>query len=316
MEARLRAELSTELQRQLQQVFGSRVRCDVALARYTSFRIGGPADFFIEPNTVAELQALMQIVAEQEETCLLLGAGTNVLVSDKGVRGVVMRLGRGFDYTEWQEQSGQRCLVHVRVGAGRSLGRFVREAARKGYGGVEFAEGIPGTVGGGLLMNAGAFGGELSEVVEAISGVTQTGQYQRLPGASIGFAYRKTALPPKFIVSEVEFRLVQKSSASITASMHQASQKRKRSQPHGYPNAGSIFKNPPGTCAGRVIEAVGCKGSRQGHAQVSEQHANFILNMGGATAAQVWQLVEQVQRQVWQAQQVWLEPEIRRVGEW
>ncbi len=312
----MQAELRTALKTRLQRSLGPCVRFDVGLARYTSFRIGGPADIFVEPNTLEELQVLMGIVTEYAAPCFLLGGGTNVLVSDKGVRGVVMRLGRGFDYAEWEIQPEQKHTVQVRVGAGRSLGRFVREAVRKGYGGVEFAEGIPGRVGGGLLMNAGAFGGELSEVVETITGVTHTGQPLRLSNTSIGFAYRTTALPPQFIVSEVVFRLRQKPRARMTAAMQQAREKRNCSQPHGYPNAGSIFKNPPGRYAGRMIEAVGCKGSRQGQAQVSEQHANFIVNTGGATAVQVWHLIEHVQRQVWQEERIWLEPEVRRVGEW
>lgn len=310
------AEWQTELKRQLRRALGPCVRFDVGLAGYTSFRIGGPADIFVEPNTLLELQTLRRIVLEHAAPCFLLGGGTNVLVSDRGVRGVVIRLGRGFDYSAWSVQPEPESVAQVRVGAGRSLGRFVREAARKGYGGVEFAEGIPGRVGGGLLMNAGAFGSELSEVVEAIAGITHTGQHLRLSGASIGFAYRKTALPPQFIVSEVALRLPQKPQASIMASMQQAREKRTRTQPHGYPNAGSIFKNPPGRHAGRMIEAVGGKGSRQGQAQISERHANFIVNTGGATATQVWHLVEQVQHLVWREQQVWLEPEVRRVGEW
>ncbi len=312
----MHTEVWTALKTRLRGVLGPCVRFDVGLARYTSFRIGGPADVFVEPNTPTELQALIRIVMKYGVPCFLLGGGTNVLVSDKGVRGVVIRLGPGFDYAEWESRPEQKNTARVRVGAGRSLGRFVREAACKGYGGLEFAEGIPGRVGGGLLMNAGAFGGELSAVVETITGITRTGQSGRLSSASIGFAYRTTALPPQFIVSEVVFRLPQKPPASITAAMQQAREKRQRNQPHGYPNAGSIFKNPPGRYAGRIIEAVGCKGSRQGQAQVSEQHANFIVNTGGATANQVWHLIEQVQRQVWQEERVWLEPEVRRVGEW
>lgn len=312
----MQAEVRMALKTQLRRTLGPCVRFDVGLARYTSFRIGGPADIFVEPNTLEELQELMHLVTEYGVPCFLLGGGTNVLVSDKGVRGVVIRLGRGFDYAEWELQPERKQTAQVRVGAGRSLGRFVREAARKEHGGIEFAEGIPGRVGGGLLMNAGAFGGELSEVVETITGVTHTGQSLRLSNASVGFAYRTTALPPQFIVSEVVFRLQQRPRANITAAMQQAREKRSRSQPHGYPNAGSIFKNPPGRYAGRMIEAVGCKGSRQEQAQVSEQHANFIVNTGGATASQVWCLIEQVQRQVWQEERVWLEPEVRRVGEW
>ncbi len=305
--------MRTELKARLVHLFGPRVRFDVPLAQYTSFRIGGPADVLVEPNSLEELQTLIRLVTEERGPVFLLGGGTNVLISDNGIRGVVIRLGRGFDYTEWQEQLGSALVT---VGAGRSLGRFVREAARKEYSGVEFAEGIPGTVGGGLLMNAGAFGGELSNVVQAVTGVNAAGQRVRLPGADLGFAYRKTALPEQFIVGEVEFHLSRKNQTSIAASLGRTREKRRRAQPHGYPNAGSIFKNPPGMYAGHVIEAVGCKGSCKGPAKISDRHANFIVNTGGATATQVWQLMEHVQRVVWQEKQVWLEPEIRRVGEW
>lgn len=306
------------LKARLRRALGHHVRFDVPLARYTSFRIGGSADIFVAPNSLEDLQTVMRVVADCKASCVLLGGGTNVLVSDNGVRGVVVRLGHGFDYSEWQTPSGRDPgpSVSVRVGARRSLGRFVRDAAQQGCGGIEFAEGIPGTVGGGLLMNAGAYGGELSDVVESITGVTRTGKVVCLSGASIGFAYRRAAVPGLFIVSEVSFRLPRTSPAKISAAMRHAREKRQHSQPGGYPNAGSIFKNPPGGFAGRLIEAVGCKGTRQGPAEVSQQHANFIVNTGGATARQVWQLIERVQRQVWQFQQVWLEPEIRRVGEW
>jgi UDP-N-acetylmuramate dehydrogenase len=181
---------------------------------------------------------------------------------------------------------------------------------------VEFAEGIPGSVGGGLLMNAGAFGGELSRVVQAIAGVQLDGRYMRIPGAEVGFAYRHTALPLHFIVTAVEFALQQKNAAETLNRMEQAQRKRQRTQPHGYPNAGSIFKNPPGTYAGRLIEAAGLKGMKQGQAQVSEQHANFIVNLGGATAADVKGLMDRIQQTVWETSHVRLEPEVRCVGEW
>lgn len=302
-----------ELRRQLTCLLHERVRFDVPLARYTSFRIGGPADALAEPATLAELQALLTLLHQEAVPFFLLGGGTNILVSDKGVRGVVIRLGEGFKYSRWEERGDS---ARVQVGAGGSLGRFVREAVSKGYGGIEFAEGIPGSVGGGLLMNAGAFGGELSVVVEAIAGVSPEGQRLCLPGDALGFAYRHTALPPRFIVVEVVFRLRRADPAQLVERMRQAQRKRQQTQPHGYPNAGSIFKNPPGTYAGRLIEAAGLKGLSVGGAQVSEQHANFIVNTGGARAAEVRQLMDQIQRVVWETSHVWLEPEIRFVGEW
>ena len=302
-----------ELREQLVQLLGERIRFGCPLARYTSFRIGGPADAFAEPTTLAELQTLLAILHAERIPFFLLGGGTNLLISDKGVRGVVIKLGHGFNYALWQEQ-GDGAVVNV--GAAHSLGRFVREAVRQGYHGVEFAEGIPGSVGGGLLMNAGAFGGELSRVVGAITGVHGEGIISHLTGEEIGFAYRRTALPPQFVVAEVEFHLQRGELAEITAAMERAQRRRQHTQPHGYPNAGSIFKNPPGAYAGRLIEAAGLKGREHGRARISERHANFIVNTGGASAADVKGLMEQAQLAVWQKHQVWLEPEVRFVGEW
>jgi UDP-N-acetylmuramate dehydrogenase len=305
--------MRAELGAQLISVLRERVRFALPLARYTSFRIGGPADVFVEPDTLEELRTVLSLLYEHAVSVFLLGGGTNILVSDKGVRGVVVKLGEGFNYARWEE-AGE--TARVKVGAAASLGRFVREAVRKGYGGVEFAEGIPGSVGGGLLMNAGAFGGELSRVVEAITGVCQDGSLARLSGEAVGFAYRQTMLPPRFVVAEVEFCLHHGEPQLLLEAMEQAQHKRQQTQPHGYPNAGSIFKNPPGVYAGRLIEAAGLKRLACGRAQVSERHANFIVNTGGASAAEVKQLMEQIQQVVWEKSQVWLEPEVRLVGEW
>lgn len=302
-----------ELRERLQGVVGGRARFDVPLARYTSFRIGGPADALVEPESVAELQTLVSLLRQEAVPFFILGGGTNILVSDRGVRGVVIRLGECFDYVRWEEEGE---TARVQVGAARTLGRFVRDAVGKGYGGVEFAEGIPGSVGGGLFMNAGAFGGELSRVVETVAGVSREGGRVCLTKEELGFAYRRTALPAGFIVTAIRFCLRRGPQAHLRAAMERARQKRHQTQPHGYPNAGSIFKNPPGAAAGRLIEAAGLKGLKAGRAQVSEKHANFIVNVGGATAAEVRQLVEQVRQVVWEKMHVRLEPEIRFVGEW
>ncbi len=302
-----------ELRDQLVSLLGERVRFALSLARYTSFRIGGPADVFAEPTTLEELRTLVALLHAENLPFFLLGGGTNILVSDHGVRGVVIKLGDGFNYACWEERED---VAVVKVGAASSLGRFVREAVRKGYQGVEFAEGIPGSVGGGLLMNAGAFGGELSRVVTTIRGVAREGRVARLSGEDIGFAYRRTALPPQFVVTEVQLHLHRGEPAEMAAAMERAQRKRQQHQPHGYPNAGSIFKNPPGTYAGRLIEAAGLKGRTQGKARISEQHANFIVNTGGASATDVKCLMAQVQHAVWERHQVWLEPEVRLVGAW
>lgn len=305
--------MRVEVRERLIALLGERARFAVPLARYTSFRVGGPAEVFAEPDSLEELRSLIVLLHRESVRYFLLGGGTNILVSDKGIRGVVIKLGEGFDYSDWQEAGD---AAQVRVGAARPLGRFVREAVGRGYGGVEFAEGIPGSAGGGLLMNAGAFGGELSRVVEAISGICPDGTLLRLSGVELGFAYRRTALPPGLIVAEIEFQLRRGQQEILMTTMLSAQHKRQRTQPHGYPNAGSIFKNPPDAYAGRLIEAAGLKGLSCGRARVSEQHANFIVNTGGATAADVRVLIEQIQQAVWEKDGVWLEPEIRLVGEW
>jgi len=302
-----------ELGARLTALLGQRARFALPLARYTSFRIGGPADALAEPDTLAELQTLLTLLHAESVPFFLLGGGTNILVSDKGVRGVVIKLGEGFNYAVWEKQGES---ASVRVGAAGSLGRFVRETVRKGYAGAEFAEGIPGSVGGGLLMNAGAFGGELSAVVAAVTGVHGDGRVACLPGEALGFAYRRTALPSQFVITEVTLQLKRGSEEAIREAMLRAQRKRQQTQPHGYPNAGSIFKNPPGVYAGRLIEAAGLKGQMQGRARISEQHANFIVNTGGASATDVKLLMEQIQRTVWEKNQVWLEPEVRLVGDW
>jgi UDP-N-acetylmuramate dehydrogenase len=305
--------MRTELTTRLYTLLGERVRFSVSLARYTSFRIGGPADVFVEPETLEELRIVMTILHQGELPVFVLGGGTNILVSDRGVRGVVIKLGGGFNYAHWNEGVG---AAQVKIGAARSLGRFVREAVVKGYGGIEFAEGIPGSVGGGLLMNAGAFGGELSRVVEAITGVSSDGTVVCRHREELRFTYRATALPRGFVIAEIEFCLWEEMRTNLVAAMENARQKRRRTQPHGYPNAGSIFKNPPGNYAGQLIEAAGLKGLGQGQVQVSEKHANFIVNRGGATAVEVRQLMERVQQTVSEKTRIWLEPEIRLVGEW
>ncbi|MBI3304132.1 MAG: UDP-N-acetylmuramate dehydrogenase, partial [Deltaproteobacteria bacterium] len=243
----------------------------------------------------------------------LIRSRTKLLVSDKGVGGVVIKLGRGFSFSEWYED-GER--ARVRVGAAISFGRFVREAVKKGYGGVEFAEGIPGTVGGGLLMNAGAFGGEISRVVESIDGVKEGGACVCLPGEQLGFHYRRAEVPKGFVVTAVKFLLPRADTEKLLVAVHKARVGRRRSQPHGYANAGSIFKNPQGDFAGRLIEEVGLKGAGCGRARVSEKHANFIVNTGGAAAAEVKALIDTIQKAVWEKKGVWLEPEVRLVGEW
>jgi UDP-N-acetylmuramate dehydrogenase len=297
----------------LHERFGQRVRFAEPLRRHTSFRIGGPADAWIEVSTGAEILAVQRAAQAAGVPLAVLGIGTNVLVSDRGVRGVVLKLGRALGQLEWRQADDR---MHVRAGAAAPFKKLVVDAAGRQLTGLEFAEGIPGSVGGGLLMNAGAFGGEISNVVTGIVGVDpQRGECQ-LPRAELRFGYRRFDLPSDLIVTHVDFALAPGDPQAIRAAMGDAKRKRDAKQPLGWPNAGSIFKNPPGEYAGRLIEAAGLKGRRVGGAMISDQHANFIVNVGDATAADVKQLMDEVAETVWRARSIRLVPEIKLVGDW
>jgi UDP-N-acetylmuramate dehydrogenase len=204
----------------------------------------------------------------------------------------------------------------VEAGAAVQLGRLARAAAERGLAGVEYAEGIPGTVGGALFLNAGAYGGEVSDTVDEVEGVDATGAVRRLSRTTLSFVYRRTVLPAGFLVTAVRFRLRPEASTAVQARLTHARDRRVASQPHGQANAGSIFKNPPGDYAGRLVEAAGLKGTRVGGARISEQHGNFIVNEGAARATDVQALMQEAQRVVWERNGVWLEPEVRLVGSW
>jgi len=193
---------------------------------------------------------------------------------------------------------------------------LVETVVERGMAGLEFGEGIPGSVGGGLVMNAGAFGGEIARVVTLVHGVAREGVAKTLTRDEVGFAYRRTALPPGFIITRVEFELEAGDRDQLRARVADVHAKRASRQPRGVPNAGSIFKNPPGNFAGRLLEGAGLKGARLGGAAFSDQHANFIVNLGGARAEEVRALIEMARTRVREQSGVWLEPEVKLVGDW
>lgn len=309
------AEAHSELRRALAAEADGALSANASLARCTSFRIGGPADLLLVPTSVAMLAAALAAARRIGLPVTILGGGTNVLVSDRGVRGLVVRLGRAFDYRRWVPDEGALGAV-VEAGAATRLSRLVAEAVERGYGGIEFAAGIPGSVGGGALMNAGAFGGELGNTIEGITGCTLAGEVVDLVRSHLDFSYRKLALTDALVITSVRFRLTRSSTAKLRSTVQRVQAKRRTKQPLGFPNAGSIFKNPSGEFAGRLIEQAGLKGTAVGNAQVSPDHANFIVNLGGARAQDVRDLMSLVQGAVWRRSGVWLEPEVRLIGEW
>jgi len=303
------APLAAELKR----IGGLKVKVAEPLARYTSMKIGGPADYFIEVETAAALAALLGALAAQGENFYLLGNGSNVLISDRGVRGAVIRLAGEFKRADWREADES---AEVGAGAACAVTQLVREAARRGYAGLEFAEGIPGSVGGALFMNAGAFGSEFEKVVERVEAMTRNGEPLRLARAEMTFSYRDSHLPQGTVITRVGLRLHRHESAAVNTKVRELVGRRKSSQPSGFPNSGSMFRNPPGDYAGRLIEAAGLKGKRLGQAQISERHANFIVNHGGATARDVRRLMDLARGEVRRQFGIELAAEVKFVGDW
>jgi UDP-N-acetylmuramate dehydrogenase len=297
------------LERRLCDEFGARLALNRSLADFTSFKIGGPADLFIVVENEEELSRVIMSARDYEVPSFCLGSGTNLLISDRGIRGLVVKLGGGFANIEIDG-------LHVRSGAAAQFCDLATTTADQGLAGLEFGEGIPGSVGGGLMMNAGAFGGEMARVVTAVHGIDQTGMRRVLSNDEVGFAYRRTRLPERFVITQVDFRLSRGDAAALRAHIAAIHERRLSRQPRDLPNAGSIFKNPNGTFAGRLLEQVGLKGHRQGAAAFSDQHANFIVNLGGASATDVRALIDLARTRVAQDAGVMLEPEVRIVGDW
>jgi UDP-N-acetylmuramate dehydrogenase len=297
------------LEHELRARFGARLAVSRPLADLTSFRIGGPADLFVTVQTEDELMAAMAAAHRISMPAFCLGAGTNLLISDRGMRGLVVKLGDGFTTIAIEG-------FKVVAGGAAQFGTLVETVVEHGLAGLEFGEGIPGTVGGGLVMNAGAFGGEMAKVVTLVHGVTAEGDARVLTRDEVNFAYRRTDLPPRFVITRVDFELEPGDRETLRARVAELKAKRAARQPRDVPNAGSIFKNPPGNFAGRLLENAGLKGARLGGAAFSGQHANFIVNLGGARADEVRALMELARNKVKETAGVWLEPEVKLVGEW
>lgn len=308
-----REDSETPLVEELRLISGVRIRISEPLARYTSMKVGGPADVFIEVANVEGLTGVLRTLHRRGTPFFLLGNGSNVLISDRGVRGAVIHLAGDFKQVEWREEDD---IIRVRVGAAFAVTQLVREAARKGYAGVEFAEGIPGTIGGALYMNAGAYGSEFEKVIDCVNGLTREGEPIRLSRSEMTFTYRDSHLPVGMVVTEVRLRLQREDSVKVNSRVRELVTKRKASQPSGYPNSGSMFRNPAGDFAGRLIEAAGLKGRKIGRAQISERHGNFIVNLGGAKSEDVRQLMELARAEVRSRFGIELEPEVRWLGDW
>jgi UDP-N-acetylmuramate dehydrogenase len=304
-----RSVLSATAREALHALLGERARLDEPMARRTTLRIGGPADALCLPESIAEVCALVALCREHRLPLVAVGGGSNLLVRDGGIRGVVLatRNLRGI------ERVGE---VGVRVQAGVSTGKLLSQATRWELGGVEFLGGVPGSVGGGMRMNAGTYLGEFKDVTTQVRSVRMSdGALVERDNAECGFEYRDSAIPVDEIVVEALLELRPRARAEIEADVRSLRQRRDEREPKKVSNAGSTFKNPPGDYAGRLIEACGLKGTRVGAAECSPVHANWLVNTGGACAADLLALIDVVRARVEQTHGVRLQLELKVLGE-
>lgn len=278
----------------------------------TSLRIGGPADALVVPVSAEEVSKVVRWAHQRDVSLLVMGRGSNLLIHDEGIRGVVMRLGPPMD--QWKaEAQGESILLWAQ--SGLPVRRLMREGLRRGWGGMEFLVGIPGYLGGAITMNAGTQEGCVGDIIEELTWVGPDGEIQIQRRDVLRFSYRNLSVSPGGAIVEAVLRLHKRSSEMIRDALRHRMARRRRNQPLEMPNAGSVFKNPPGDFAGRIIEQLGLKGLACGGAQVSLKHANFIVNRGGAKARDVLELIDEVRNRVLCETGIRLELEIRVVGE-
>ena len=278
------------------------------MSRHTSFRIGGPADLFVMPASGEELAETLKICREHETPYYIIGNGTNLLVSDEGWHGVVIQIGK-----QMSRVTVDQCTVTAEAGALLSV--ISKEALRTSLTGFEFASGIPGTIGGAAVMNAGAYGGELKDVTQTVRVMNSYGEEKILSAEEMQFGYRTSVIAGSdYIVLGAVLRLEEGDAGAIRARMEELKEKRVSRQPLDLPSAGSTFKRPEGNFAGKLIMEAGLSGFTVGGAQVSPKHCGFVVNTGGATAADVCELMKQVRERVFAASGILLEPEVKMLG--
>lgn len=286
-----------------------RVLLDEPMKKHTTFRVGGDADYFVMPRTTVEVKGVVALCQKENLPYYILGNGSNLLVGDKGYRGVIIQI-----YKEMNEITveGDR----IRVQAGALLSKVGSVALEAGLTGFEFAAGIPGAVGGAVVMNAGAYGGEMKDILASATVLTQDGEVLKLSNEELELGYRTSVVAKNnYVVLEAEYQLQVGDKAAIRARMDELKVQRVTKQPLEYPSAGSTFKRPEGYFAGKLIQDAGLRGFQVGGAQVSEKHCGFVINKDNATAADIVELMNQVSEKVFQEFGVTLEPEVKRLGE-
>lgn len=278
------------------------------MSKHTTFRIGGNAEVFVSPK-ISQVADILKLAKEYEVPVTIIGNGSNLLVGDKGISGLVLSFGKEAE----EIQVDGSCMI---VSAGALLSKIAAEAAKRSLTGFEFAAGIPGTLGGAIVMNAGAYGGEIKDVLISATVLTPEGEVLELSNSELDLSYRHSCIPEKgYIVLEAILEFMPSEETAIREKMAELKKSRVEKQPLEYPSAGSTFKRPEGYFAGKLIQDAELRGYTVGGAQVSEKHCGFVVNKGNATATDVLQLIEDVKKNVYDKFQVELEPEVKMIGE-
>ncbi len=304
-----------------------RVSRQEPMALHTTFQIGGPADYYVTPQKAGEAAGIVRLCQREQMPLTVIGNGSNLLVSDKGVRGVVMALEGSLAFRENRALLPKRASwsfydffikgTQVWAGAGIPLSALAVRTAAAGLSGLEYAGGIPGTLGGGIMMNAGAYGGELADCLKEVLLIRPDGELVLVAAADLKLGYRTSRMQQTGeIVAGAHLQLSEGDAEQALARIREFNARRREKQPLEYPSAGSAFKRPEGYFAGKLIQEAGLSGFRIGDAQISEKHCGFLINRGAATATQVRELIQEVQARVWNQAGVRLEPEIRLLGDW
>lgn len=289
-------------------VGNNEIRENEPMSKHTTFRIGGNADFFVLPKNIEQIQAVLNLAKQENIPYLFIGNGSNLLVSDEGIRGMVLQIAGNLKQADCKG-------CQIKAQAGISLAALAKIALENELTGFEFAAGIPGTLGGAVTMNAGAYGGEIKDVLIQATVLDQEGQILTLSKEELNLSYRNSLVSQKgYVVLEVLLELKQGNSKEISAKMEEFAKKRREKQPLEYPSAGSTFKRPKGYFAGKLIEDAGLRGFSVGDAQVSEKHCGFIINRKNASAKEVRTLIQEVQNRVEEQFHVRLETEVKMIG--
>ena len=294
--------------RELVRLLDKDVHFNCPVAPYTTFRVGGKAEALCAVKDLLQLKALLSFLTKESVPFLVVGKGSNLLVRDGGLKGIALLLKGELEGVEEKEGT-------IHAGGGLGLSELVRFSHKKGLAGLEFLAGIPGTVGGAVAMNAGAWGKSTGDAVTAVEILTGTGERITKSSAELRFGYRKAVLPAGSVVVKARFKGTPDSPKAVGERIRDYLERRKANQPLEYPSAGSVFKNPPDDYAGRLIENAGLKGKKIGGAMISDKHANVIVNVGGASAQDVLALMETARQRVREQTGIDLEPEIKVVGE-